>query len=384
MAFVPYPSTPDFAKFERDIRWDYEERKPQKGTYVGTVKLHGTNISIVYTLSNRATPQFQSRNRIITPTEDNMGAAEFLSKAPLRPLIDEIMRIDEQEDFTEVLIAGEWAGEGIQKGIALSSLPRFYAIFNIRIDGHWVDLRKYTTVHSPEHRIYNIINFTTYSMDIDFQTDTSAIIAQMEKLTHAVATKCPVGVELKDDLSSLMAALDVSGSKKKEPASVSTGEGIVWTLVPEPPFDTTLYNFKMKSEQFLTSAKAPNVGRSRELAKARDFADFNVKKKSGQSLTSAKTPNVGRSGQLAKARDFADFALAERRYEQGVEYLQEVGKDPKDTKNLGEFARWVTNDVIKEEGWRMEEMSTNEQDVRKVVAERARAWYLRWRREGKV
>ena len=313
-----------------------------------------------------------------------MGAAGFLSKAPLRPLIDEIMRIYEQEDFTEVLIAGEWAGEGIQKGIALSSLPRFYAIFNIRIDGHWVDLRKYTTVHSPEHRIYNIINFTTYSMDIDFQTDTSAIIAQMEKLTNAVATKCPVGVELKDDLSSLMAALDVSGSKKKEPASVSTGEGIVWTLVPEPPFDTTLYNFKMKSEQFLTSAKAPNVGRSRELAKARDFADFNVKKKSGQSLTSAKTPNVGRSGQLAKARDFADFALAERRYEQGVEYLQEVGKDPKDTKNLGEFARWVTNDVIKEEGWRMEEMSTNEQDVRKVVAERARAWYLRWRREGKV
>ena len=49
------------------------------------------------------------------------------------------------------------------------------------------------------------------------------LLVELEKLTNAVATKCPVGVELKEDLSSLMAALDVSGSKKKEPASVSTG-----------------------------------------------------------------------------------------------------------------------------------------------------------------
>ena len=351
MAFVPYPSTPDFAKFERDLRYNDEGSKLQKGTYIGTVKLHGTNITIVYTLSDRATPQFQSRNQIITPTKDNMGAAAFLSKIPLRPLIDEIMRIYEQDDFTEVLIAGEWAGEGIHKGIALSSLPRFFAIFNIRIDGHWVDLRKYATVHSPEHRIYNIMNFTTYSIDIDFRNDTSAIIAEMENLTKVVATNCPVGAELKEDLPAVMAALDVSGSKKKKLAPVSTGEGIVWTLVPEPPFDTTLYNFKTKSEQFLTSARAP------------------------------KEPRVDRSGELAKAKDFADFALAERRYEQGVEYLREVGKNPKDTKNLGEFIRWVVNDVIKEEGWRMDEVGTNEQDVRKVVTDRARGWYLR-RREG--
>jgi len=349
MAFVPYPATPDFAKFECDLR--YDEGRPRKGTFIGTVKLHGTNISIIYTMSDRGTPQFQSRNQIITPTKDNMGAAAFLSKAPLRSLIDEIMRVYEQEDFTEVFIAGEWAGEGIQKGTALSSLPRFYAIFNIRVDGHWVDLRKFKTVHSPDHRIYNIINFTTYSKDIDFQSDNSAVFAGMEMLTQEVATMCPVGAELKEDLSTLMGALDISSSKKKKkPVAVSTGEGIVWTLVPEPPFDTILYNFKTKSERFLTAAKAP------------------------------KEPRADRSGELAKAKDFVDFALAERRYEQGVEYLQEVGKDPKDTKNLGEFIRWVADDVVKEEGWRMEEMGTNEQDVRKVVADRARAWYLKHRK----
>ena len=352
MAFVPYPSTPDFAKFATDLRFNDDGRKPRKGTFIGTVKLHGTNITILYTMSNRETPQFQSRNQIITPTKDNVGAAAYLSQAPLRPLIDEIMRIHEQEDFTEVLIAGEWAGEGIQQGVAVSTLSRFYSIFNIRIDGHWVDIRKYKTVHSPEHRIYNIINFTTYSKDIDFQANTSAVFAEMEELTKEVATKCPVGAELKDDLSSLMGALDISDSKKKKkkPIPVSTGEGIVWTLVPEPPFDTTLCNFKTKSERFHTTARAP------------------------------REPRADRSDELARAKDFADFALAERRYEQGVEYLQEVGKDPKDTKNLGDFIRWVTNDVIKEEGWRMGEVGTNEQDVRKVVTDRARAWYLEHRK----
>jgi RNA ligase len=360
MAFISYPSTPDFAKFKRDLLYDpissdgseqadYEGYKP-KGIFIGTVKLHGTNVSIIYTMSDRTTPQFQSRNQIITPVKDNMGAAAFLSRAPLRALIDEVMRIYGQEDFAEVLIAGEWAGEGIQKGVALSSLPRFYAIFNIRIDGHWVDLRKYKAVHSPEHRIYNIINFTTYSIEIDFQTDTSAMFAEMEKLTAQVAMRCPVGAELTEDLSALVGALDISGSKKKKPVAVSTGEGIVWTLVPEPPFDTILYNFKTKAEQFLTASKVP------------------------------KEPNVGRSGELTKAKDFADFALAERRYEQGVEYLQEIGKDPKDMKNVGEFIRWMTTDVIKEEGWRMEEMGTNEQDVKKVVTDRARAWYLEYRK----
>lgn len=352
MAFVPYPSTPDFAKFHRDLRFNDQGHKPTKGTFIGTVKLHGTNITILYTMSNRETPQFQSRNQIITPTKDNVGAAAYLSQVPLRPLIDEIMRIYEQDDFTEVLIAGEWAGEGIQKGVAVCTLPRFYAIFNIRIDGHWVDIRKYKTVHSHEHRIYNIINFTNYSKDIDFKASISAVSAEMEQLTKVVATKCPVAAELKEDLSDLMGALDISGSSKmtKKPIPVPTGEGIVWTLVPEPPFDTTLYNFKTKSERFLAIVNAPKGSR------------------------------VDRSEELAKAKDFADFAVAERRYEQGVEYLQEVGKDPKDTKNLGEFIRWVTNDVIKEEGWRMEEMGTNEQDVRKVVTDRARAWYLEHRK----
>jgi hypothetical protein len=352
MAFVPYPSTPDFAKLRRDLRRDLLDAggsKPRKGTFLGTIKLHGTNITILYTLSNRETPQFQSRNQIITPKKDNIGAAAFLSQAPLRPLIDEILRIYEQEDFTEVFIAGEWTGQGIQKGVAVSSLPRFYAIFNIRIDGHWVDLRKYKTVHSPEHRIYNIINFTTFLKDIDFVTDTTAAFAEMEELTKEVARKCPVGAELKEDLSELMGALDISGTKKN-PVFVSTGEGIVWTMVPEPPFDTTLYNFKTKAEQFLTTANVP------------------------------KGPRVDRLGELAKAKDFADFALAERRFEQGVEYLEEVGKDSKDTKNLGEFIRWVTNDVVKEEGWRMEEMGTNEKDVRKVATDRARAWYLERRK----
>src|ERR1700753_672259 len=109
MAFVAYPSTPDFHKFRTSVLKSFDrrvERTEQEGkadayvvkydtlksTFVGTVKLHGTNITILFTNSSR-TPQFQSRNRIITPTDDNAGAAKWLADCDLTILLLEIFRI---------------------------------------------------------------------------------------------------------------------------------------------------------------------------------------------------------------------------------------------------------------------------------------------------
>jgi hypothetical protein len=72
--------------------------------------------------------------------------------------------------------------------------------------------------------------------------------------------------------------------------------------------------------------------------------------------------------------------------EQGIEFLQEMGHDPVETKSMGEFIRWVIGDVIKEEIWRLDEMDASgksweqqgvtEAKVKKLVAERARQWFL--------
>lgn len=95
--------------------------------------------------------------------------------------------------------------------------------------------------------------------------------------------------------------------------------------------------------------------------------------------------------------------VGERRFEQGIEYLVELGKDPLDIKWADRFKKWVVEDVMKEEGWRLDEtwepeekqaedggdekgvefksgMTLKEQGVtptmvRAVVAERAIKWY---------
>jgi hypothetical protein len=72
--------------------------------------------------------------------------------------------------------------------------------------------------------------------------------------------------------------------------------------------------------------------------------------------------------------------------EQGIEFLQEMGRDPMETKNLGEFMRWVIGDVMKEEIWRLDERDASgesweqqgvtEAKVKKLVGERARQWFM--------
>lgn len=80
------------------------------------------------------------------------------------------------------------------------------------------------------------------------------------------------------------------------------------------------------------------------------------------------------------------YIAGERRLEQGIECLQEIGKDPDDMKSLELYMKWVTEDVIKEEGWRVEEKNefgltpsqqgVTEKQVKKLVRRRARNWFI--------
>lgn len=283
MAFVAYPATPDFHKFRISVNksfgkqaGDYAEAtRSLKRTYTGSIKLHGTNITILFTNSSR-TPQFQSRNRIITPADDNQGAAKWLADTDLTPLLLEIFKIRGIQDgkFEEIFIAGEWAGAGIQSGVALTLVQRFFAIFNIRIDGHWVDIREYKTVQLLDRRIFNVANFTMYEIEFDLAdtNDAKKALETMKAYTMEVSKTCPVGAEL-----FALEAPDVATSKSKKVVQRnSTGEGIVWTMVPTPEDDTNLYNFKTKGEQFLTTTKATNNPNNRgtSMAKAEAFVDF--------------------------------------------------------------------------------------------------------------
>ncbi|KAJ7227168.1 hypothetical protein GGX14DRAFT_299985, partial [Mycena pura] len=356
MAHIPYPSTPNFINFKTDyiraLDWESDadltdiseesrvraltKRPPTKATFFGTVKLHGTNATIVFYDGNKTDPQIQSRSWIIESTKkDNCGTLALLSKAPLDTLVDQILAVRKRgPEFKEIYICGEIAGKGVQKGVAICAMERFFAIFNIRIDGHWVDMRQYKSCSLPEHHLYNLAQYKTFEVDIDFRTPTTMVHELMEKYTAEVYQTCPFGA----------AFTDAAGKPV-----IGRGEGIVWTMVRSPYLDesdergfndTTLCNFKTKGEAFNTTAYAPKTQKNLDPA----VAGF--------------------------AAQFADFALGERRYEQGIEYLegeqarQGLQRNGYDAKLTGAFIKWVSEDAIKEERNEMVRLGLAEKDAR--------------------
>ncbi|KAJ6494807.1 hypothetical protein C8R47DRAFT_957844, partial [Mycena vitilis] len=348
-AHIAYPSTPNFKNFKTDYVYALDrdraedalesqphKRPPTKATFFGTVKLHGTNATVVFGNGRKVNPQIQSRSWVITDNKkDNCGTFALLSEAPLSALVDQILAVrDEGPKFREIYIAGEIAGKGVQKGVAIVALERFFAIFNIRVDGHWVDMRKYKTCSLPEHRIFNVAQYKTFEVDIDFRVPTTAVHKLMEEYTAEVYDKCPFGSAFVDG-----AGQPISGR----------GEGIVWTMVRSPYMDesddrefddTMLVNFKTKGETFSATSQTPKEQKNLD-------------------------PNVAKA-----AVEFADYALAERRFEQGIEYLEgEQARQglPIEGYNIrltGAFIKWVTEDAIKEERNEMERLAVPEKDAR--------------------
>ncbi|KAJ7773243.1 hypothetical protein B0H16DRAFT_1230799, partial [Mycena metata] len=351
-AHIAYPSTPNFQNFKADYvhaldrRPEDEDaessdvfasrkRPPTRATFVGTVKLHGTNATIVFNDGDKHHPQIQSRSWILTDTKkDNCGTYALLSKAPLASLVDQILAIHGDTTFREVFIAGEVAGKGVQKGVAITALERFFAIFNIRIDGRWVDMRQYKTCGLPDHRIYNVAQYKAFEVDIDFRQPTAEVHERMNQYTTEVYDKCPFSATFVDG--------------RGQPIS-GRGEGIVWTMVRSPFMDededrefddTFLCNFKTKGEQFSATANAP------------------------------KEPKVLNPVLADAVVQFVDYALAERRLEQGIEYLEgEQAREGKpiagfNIKLTGAFMKWVTEDTIKEERNEMERLGVPEKDAK--------------------
>lgn len=341
MEHVPYPQTVSFPDFKKDILAGREFQRseglptpfPLCAKYRGTIKLHGTNATLIFRGNNRTAPTFQSRNRIITLLSDNYGTVAHLSGAGIvATLANEIMRIHGSRSFTELMIAGELCGEGVQRGVAIACMERFFCVFAIRIDGVWVDMAQYVSVAVPERRVYNIMNYRTWEVEINLAGETTEVYKRMMAYTREVGKRCPFAEQFVDAKGAAIAGL---------------GEGIVWTLIPEERHDvsvkTKLVNFKTKAEAFLTVGRAPRVPLQ--------------------------------AGESERAAQFVEYAVGKRRLEQGVEYMREMGKTV-EKKSVGEFVKWVAQDAVREEKATMEEMGADEKIVRKLVAGKARQYWF--------
>ena len=150
---IHYPSITSFRKV-RQLLADQEAAEfREKGLaevgsvlkYRGTIKLHGMHCDIVKFKSGEY--QYQSRNRVLTLQDDNKAFVQTMQKAQCEFLFDHFS----PDSFeTSILIAGEYCGAGIQRGVALEHLQeRIFVIFGVCIDENGLSTRCQAYCPSP-------------------------------------------------------------------------------------------------------------------------------------------------------------------------------------------------------------------------------------------
>lgn len=315
-----YPSIGQFRQVIREVRSAHDYKgKDEEGkavyqhtdnyptlTFMGTVKLHGTNSGIVKYPDGHI--EFQSRSRVLSLEEDNAGFMNAMAEHDLNFLFDGISF----ENYAAIY--GEWCGGNIQKGVAINGLPKMFVIFGIKVDDEWVNLP--FNVHDNEKGIYNILQFPTYRVDIDFNSPELSQNKIVE-MTIGVEDCCPVGKYFGVD---------------------GVGEGIVFTCISDQKF-----KFKSKGEK--------------------------------HSATKVKKLNPVDTEEMESISEFVDSVVTENRLNQGISIFSENNMEliPK---NTGQFLSWIVGDVLKEERDTLTKNELDEKKVKAAIVNKARNWFL--------
>jgi hypothetical protein len=332
---IPPPGTL-YPKIEKLTGFIYQAQRSQslegKRTValIGTAKLHGTHADVV--IESDGSIRFQSRNRLnLSPgKDDNQGFAAFASMRK-KEWLDlkhryiqrfRALNPDTVLDTEQVLIAGEWCGSGIMKGVAVSKLPPLFVVFSVQINGDWVLDEEYGDISCEEARIFNISKAGFFHHDFQFD-DTEASEAIIQALVEKVEKECPFG-----------AALGVSGK----------GEGIVWK--PRDCYQNPELWFKTKGDSFA-------VSKSHKLP-----------------------PSAMAMENRKRVENFAHSVVTEQRLEQGWAYLEEM-KHPQNMSGLRKFLEWVNKDVLAEEVREMEKFQVEKAQLGPAIAMVAKPWFMR-------
>lgn len=305
-------------------------------TFNGTVKIHGTNAGIIFP-QNREEVYFQSRERVLSLEADNSGFMLNLSNtfkvfpSIVSSLLDyarfcnDFVSID---DYT-VCIYGEWCGPGIQKSVAVNSIPnKIFVIFGIKLvsrdDVHtWLKLRDAEQfTHLNGSNIYFINQFGEYSVTVDLNSEASKAEFQNQviALTDEVERECPVGK-----------FFGVTG----------VGEGIVFSTT----FKNNRFQFKSKGEKHSVSK-----------------------------VRTIKPVDVERAEEVEK---FVSLVVTESRLEQGLHVLKNELLLPLNVKSTGDFVRWVYTDVLKEEGDLIVQYNIDTKKLGSLISTKARNWFIK-------
>jgi hypothetical protein len=301
--------------------YDHSLPKPTL-KFKGLVKLHGTNAGVGH--NPVVSIWVQSRTNIIKVGQDNAGFAFFVesNKEAFLSLVEQVRdenrgKIGEDDD---IIIFGEWAGEGIQKGVAITGIPKSFFIFDVKIrpadetvDPYYVE---YDYLRDTDNRIYNINDYLSYEIEIDFNAPERSQ-NKLAEITQAVEALCPVGK-----------AFGVEG----------IGEGVVWSTV----YNGHKLRFKVKGDKH-------------SVTKVKKLASVDTEK-------------------LANIEEFVEYAVTENRIIQGLNAVFPNGE--LDKSQLGVFMKWMMTDILAEETDTLVENGLEPKDIGKYVSNKARTMFF--------
>ena len=288
-------------------------RKLGKVKFRGKEKLHGSNGAIILDFVND-TWSAQSRGRVLSEEFDNAGFYKFVEER-----IDEIKNSCSKLRvfYDKLVIYGEWAGGSIQKGVALNQLDKMFVVFGLKVfvDGksNWANPDLISEI--PELNIYNINRGGEFDIEVNLDNPELAI-EEMTKMTLQVEEESP-----------FCKSLGVSG----------IGEGVVFSIGYD--FEQS---FKSKGEKHSKS-------------KVKKLPTVDVEK-------------------LKNIDQFVNKHCNEDRMEQGFNIICDT-EEKKDMGGLGDFIRWMNNDIWEEESDEAEENGFERKDMGKRMSPICVRWF---------
>lgn len=337
---------------ERDTRDTQDSRDSRDNLpiidVIGTEKIHGTNSAICF---NRETHWVQSRNNILEQLKDNAECCKYANKniESWKNVRDKLMMEYNLSHEDTIIIYYEWCGGNIQKKSCVSEVDKLSMIFTyFKVIGNkktvWYETKCGNEwVSDISNRIYNINNFRTYNITIDFS---SYLETELKKKNIEDIKKNDLEMERLTDYVENNS--DVSRYFNK-PDNI--GEGIVWVF----KYNNKMHRWKTKGEKHL--------GIKLKKTYVNDTTDVNDTKKEVINLF------------------INDHCIKNSRLEGvwqkifGINKEYEEYKIP-DMKYMGDFIREFFKDVVEEESDILEKLNLKIKDISKSTTGIVRKWFI--------
>lgn len=320
---IKFPSIEQFRNVIRTVRDNskYHGVANPTLTFVGTVKLHGTNHAVCQDWAGEI--YTQSRERITTPESDNAGSSTWThaNLHIMQQVFTRLRNCVDVKDTETIQIFGEWCGGNVQAGVGLNHLQKQFVVFGIRVSEtsesqEFLDTEQVREACSG--LLPTVYDFPTWTVQIDF--DRPELIQEtLVKVTEQVEQDCPVARQ--------QLGPDFAGDL--------VGEGVVWTTA----FRGNTLRFKVKGEKHSAS-------------KVKTLASVDVER-------------------MNSIAEFVDAAVTAIRLQQGLEHVP-----AREAQHTGAFIKWVVGDVLKEESDTLEANGFTTKEVTSRIAAAARTWFL--------